>query len=176
MKAATFCTVMFLTTPLFAGSIGKIAGTAVDATSGERIQTVDITIDKAPGVETACVDGEFVIVGIPEGVYDIRVGASGYRSLVVRGVVVNRDLTTNLLTLQLKPDDGKREHPEIMDWEQPIICSGWRPLSIDTSVISLPVATFSEVLRLQGTGQWKAVRLRRSPIGARFDDLEIWRP
>ncbi|MCB0265592.1 MAG: carboxypeptidase-like regulatory domain-containing protein, partial [Calditrichaeota bacterium] len=71
---------------LFAQSSGKVVGVVKDKTSGEALPGVNISIEGSQYGAATDVDGYFVILNVPVGVYDIRANFVGYGDVVQQGV------------------------------------------------------------------------------------------
>jgi hypothetical protein len=79
----------------FAGN-GKVAGKVKDAASGEAIIGANIVIVGTTLGGAANADGDYFILNVPPGVYDVRVSAVGYASVTISNVQVNSDRTLTL--------------------------------------------------------------------------------
>ena len=81
---------------LFAGTTGKIAGKVTDASTGEPLAGANVMI---PGtVFGASTDevGDYFIINIPPGTYDVSAGYIGYEKKVSSNVRVSIDQTTSI--------------------------------------------------------------------------------
>ncbi|MBN1561775.1 carboxypeptidase-like regulatory domain-containing protein, partial [candidate division KSB1 bacterium] len=72
----------FLTLPLLitAGTSGKIAGTVVDAESNDPLPGVNIVLKGTTMGAAADVNGEYVILNVPPGIYAIEARMIGYQT------------------------------------------------------------------------------------------------
>ena len=80
-----------------AGTTGKISGRVNEATGGP-LPGANVVID-IDGVKRAGItdeNGEYFIINIPPGVYDIETVMMGYSKSVRTGVIVNVDHTTTV--------------------------------------------------------------------------------
>ncbi|MBI4721447.1 MAG: TonB-dependent receptor [Candidatus Stahlbacteria bacterium] len=82
--------------PLWAGVTGKIAGRVVDKTSGKALQGVNITIEETRFGAATNINGEYYILNITPGTYDVKASMMGYRVMVKKEVMVSIDLTTTI--------------------------------------------------------------------------------
>ncbi|MCH7690747.1 MAG: TonB-dependent receptor [candidate division Zixibacteria bacterium] len=102
--------VFFSATLVQAGVVGKISGLVEDSRTGKPIVGATIRINGTSLVTQTDVDGEFFVINLPVGKYDISVTSVGYKSLVHKNVLVLIDLTTpvnfeiNQSTLQLQEE------------------------------------------------------------------------
>ncbi|MBN1999456.1 TonB-dependent receptor [candidate division KSB1 bacterium] len=81
---------------LYAGTTGKIAGQIRDAQTGEPLPGANVTIaDTYLGAATD-LNGEYVILNIPGGIYTLKMSMMGYKDHIVENVRVSIDLTTRI--------------------------------------------------------------------------------
>ena len=82
---------------LFAGSSGKIAGTIIDAESGEPLAGVNIFVEELNAGASSDVDGFYFILNLHPGTYTITFSYIGYESLTKTGILVvtGRTMTVN---------------------------------------------------------------------------------
>lgn len=95
----------FLHTSAYAGETGKIAGKVMDKVSGELLPGANVIItsvwsgdrevqmDRPIGAATN-LDGEYFIINVPPGTYNLKVTYIGYKEEVVTRVKVQIDKTT----------------------------------------------------------------------------------
>ncbi len=93
---------IFATLTIYAASVGKIKGTVTDSKIGEAIISATIMIEGTTMGARTDFDGNFVIVGVPPGTYNLLFNAVGYESVKMTDVIVNTDSTTER-NVQLKP-------------------------------------------------------------------------
>ena len=136
---------------LHAGTTGKIAGKVVDAESGEGIPGVNIILVGTTMGAATNLDGEYTILNVPPGTYELKASAIGYSPVTVREVRVNIDLTT-----RINVSLGET----VLALEEEVVITATRPLvrkdlTASTAVVgsdeiqALPVTEVSEVLNLQ---------------------------
>ena len=89
--------IMFVfSSSLFSGTTGKIAGQIRDAQTGEPLPGVNVTImDTHLGAATD-LNGEYVILNIPGGIYNLKMSMIGYKEHIMENVRVSIDLTTKI--------------------------------------------------------------------------------
>jgi len=81
---------------IFAGNTGKISGKVSDENTNEPLVGVNVIIKgKAQGASTDD-QGEFFLIGVPPGNYDIEFSYIGYAALTVKDLLVRVDLTSKL--------------------------------------------------------------------------------
>jgi outer membrane receptor for ferrienterochelin and colicin len=72
---------------------GKISGTVIDADTKEPLIGVNVTITGTNMGAPTGLDGSFVVLNVPPGVYDIKAGYIGYRVSVLTGVRIIAGVT-----------------------------------------------------------------------------------
>lgn len=79
-----------------AGTTGKIAGKVTDAQTGEALVGVNVVLAGSALGASTNIDGEYFILNIPPGTYQVRASAVGYSPVTVNSVKVNVDQTTRV--------------------------------------------------------------------------------
>src|SRR5690606_20201546 len=82
-------------TPAWAQTTGKITGTVTDDT-GESLPGVNVLIDGTFLGAVTDIDGNYVIIGVRPGVYDMTASFIGFTTQRRTGVQVSVDLTTTV--------------------------------------------------------------------------------
>ena len=81
---------------VFAGTKGKIAGKVVDAATGEPLMGVNIIIDGTSQGAASDIEGEYYILNVSPGVYNLKVTMIGYKARIIEKVRVQVDLTSKI--------------------------------------------------------------------------------
>jgi outer membrane receptor protein involved in Fe transport len=135
---------------LFA-QVGKIEGRVINQQTREPIPGANVLIEESTMGAGADMDGNYFIINVRPGVYNIRTSAIGYQTVVTQEVRVSIDLTTRI-DFELPEAVLKLGEEVVVVAERPII---QRDLTATTAVISgdliqaLPVTEFTQVLNLQ---------------------------
>lgn len=134
----------------FAGTTGKIAGNVTDKTTGEPLPFVNIIIMGTNLGAATDLDGNYVILNIPPGKYNIKAQYIGYQPVSVENVSVSIDLTT---TLDFTLSESAVELEEVIvqgraDLLKKDVTSSQSLVSSE-QIEALPVAEFDDVLQLQ---------------------------
>ena len=136
---------------LLAGTTGKIAGIVTDAENGEPLAGVNVVLEGTALGASTDIDGMFVILNVPPGLYSVNFSYIGYQSVVVRDVRVNVDFTTrleqNLSTTMLE-----METVEVFGERNPLVREDLTntQVAVTSEVINeLPVQQVNEVIALQ---------------------------
>ncbi|HEX7069437.1 MAG TPA: carboxypeptidase-like regulatory domain-containing protein, partial [Rhodothermales bacterium] len=75
---------------------GKIAGTVTDAATGDPLPGVNVIIDGTTMGAVTDMDGDYFIANLETGTYDVRASFVGYSPVLVQGVSVSNDRTTDV--------------------------------------------------------------------------------
>jgi len=89
---------------LNAGTRGRIKGTVVDLQTGEALIGANIIVVGTSTGAATDVNGEFLLMNLEAGNYDVRASYLGYQSITLTGVNVNSDLTT-YISFELPSED-----------------------------------------------------------------------
>ena len=135
---------------LQAGTTGKITGKIVDMNTGEPIPFVNVIILETNFGAATDLDGEYVILNLPPGNYNVKAQAIGYQSQIVQNVQVSIDLTTKVdftlsetaVELETIVVEGKS------DLVKKDVTSSQSLISSD-QIRELPVAELDDILQLQ---------------------------
>ena len=74
----------------------KLSGTVTDATTGDPIPGATVLLVGTTQGAATNAEGQYVILGIAPGTYDVRTSFVGYATQIVEGVLVTSDRTTTL--------------------------------------------------------------------------------
>jgi len=81
---------------VYAGTTGKIAGVVKDKSTGEPLPGVNIIVEGTTLGASTDIDGFYVILNVPVGTHNVKASYIGYKEVVMQGVGVSVDLTTEL--------------------------------------------------------------------------------
>jgi len=162
MLKRALCGVLLLAlipTLLFAGTTGKISGKVVDRETGDPLPGVNIVIVGTSMGGASDINGEYFILNIPAGTYDLKATMIGYSSLTIRQVRVRVDLTT--------PVDFKLSS-EVLDMGQSVTIVAERPMIQKDMTASRKITTSEEVMAAPVEDVQGAVRLAAGVTGDNF--------
>ena len=144
---AAFC---FLTQIIEAGTTGKIAGKVTSSDTGEPLPGANIIVMGTALGAAADMDGNFTILRVPPGVYNLQFTVIGYARLEVKDIRVNIDQTARI---------DAELHLEALEGEAVTVVADRNIIREDvaTSVVSfsgnevaeLPLSTIEEAVGLQ---------------------------
>lgn len=148
-QSLTLLTVLLLTaaSALWAAETGKIAGTVVDAATNEPIPSVNVALTGTSAGATTDANGEFFILNIPIGTYDVRVTSLGYETQNITGIEVLLDRTYEL-NVRLKETVLQGQEVTVVaerDVVKRDVSTTVRSVSA-TEIAELPVTTYQEAL------------------------------
>lgn len=141
---------MIAVSSAFAGTTGKIAGKITDGQTHEAVFGVNVVAVGTVLGAASDVDGNYYIINLPPGTYQLRASAVGYTAVTVSGVKVFVDQTTKIdFTLQ---PQAVQVGEVLVTAERPIV---QKDLTSTTSTVtadqlaSMPVEDVGTVINLQ---------------------------
>ncbi len=132
---------------LYAGTTGKITGTVKDAQTGEPLMGANVVIVGQPRGAATDLDGNYLMLNIPPGIYDLRATMMGYDTLLVRNVQVLSDKTT-VQNFELNATVIQAKEVEVVATRPPVEKDITATTSYVTSetIEQMPVQSVSEIL------------------------------
>ncbi len=145
--------ILFIITSLFVTSIsaqtvGKIGGSARDASTKEALPGVNVLIEGTSLGGATNTNGEYYVINVPPGNYTIRASMIGYKTVRVTNVKVHVGLTTQI-NFSMEPTVLEMDEEVIVTAERPLIQKDiTSKMSIVSSdeLVNLPVESFQDVL------------------------------
>ena len=134
-----------------AGTTGKIVGLITDADTGEPLAGVNVILENTALGASTDVDGIFVILNVPPGLYSINISYIGYKTLLVKDVRINIDFTTRVDQM-ISPTTLEMETVEVFGERNPLVRKDLTntQVAVTSEVINeLPVQQINEVIALQ---------------------------
>jgi outer membrane receptor protein involved in Fe transport len=139
----------------FAAVTGKISGTVRDTETGEALFPANIIVEGTVMGAASRPTGEYFIINVPPGTYEVRAKMMGYRDVVVEGVVVRADFTTTI--------DFALERTTVAVLE-PITVSAERPLIQPDVTATTRFIAGSELENLPTRGYQEAAYLQTGVV------------
>ncbi|UCE20191.1 MAG: TonB-dependent receptor [Gemmatimonadota bacterium] len=152
--ACVLVTTVFLlsgNTPLWAGTTGKISGRITDTKTGEPLPGTNVIIEGTTLGAATDLEGYYVILNVPPGMYTLRASMIGYREVRVEAVRVSIELTTER-SFQLDPTVLELLEAITVTAERTLIQKDITSTLSSVSaqeIAELPVESVGEVLQLQ---------------------------
>lgn len=117
-----FLIASFVINSLYAQSTGKIMGKVIDASTDEGIPFANVLIDGTSLGAASDVEGNFVILNIPPGLYNVTASYIGYQKVTIKDITVNVGFTTSLdfklnpgeITLEAVVVQGDRDRKSVV--------------------------------------------------------------
>ena len=121
---------------VFAQSSGKIMGEVTDQETGEPLPGVNIILEGTNLGGTTDIDGYFVILNVPVGVYTLEVTYIGYTRLMIENVRVSAGVTT---------EQNFALQPTALELGEAIVVIAERPLVEKHLTQSVTIVTSDEL-------------------------------
>jgi outer membrane receptor protein involved in Fe transport len=140
-----------LATPILAlaQNTGKLAGVVTDASTGEPLPGANVIIGGTQLGTATDVDGNYFIIGVPVGTYNIQASFVGFQEQTVENVEINAGYTREL-DFALSP--GAELDEIVVEYERPLIqkdaVGATRVVSAE-ELENLPIRGVAEVAALQ---------------------------
>ena len=135
---------------LFGGTTGKIKGRVIDRLTNEPLLGSDIIIEGTVYGAAADMDGQYIILMVPPGIYTVRARMMGYGSLEVGNVSVSLDKTTQIdFELDSQVIEGQKVTIEAV---RPIVqmdLTSTEAVISSDMIAQLPVDRLDDVINLQ---------------------------
>jgi outer membrane receptor protein involved in Fe transport len=96
LQFSVFVLITIFGTYIYAGTTGKIAGKIIDKNTGESLLGANIILLGTTLGASADMDGNYFIINIPPGEYQVKASMIGYSSFTIQKVRVSVDQTTKL--------------------------------------------------------------------------------
>ncbi len=128
---------------------GKIAGQVVDASTGETLPGAAVVIAGTTLGTATDIDGNFYIIGVPVGDYNVQASFVGFQTVTQDGVEVSAGYTTQL-DFSLSP--GVELDELEITYERPLIqkdAIGVPKIVNAEEIVSLPVRGAANVAKIQ---------------------------
>lgn len=137
--------------PAHAGTTGKVAGRVTDAENGEGLPGANVVLEGTTLGAATDVNGNYVILNVPPGVYNVTFSFVGYQSVRVKDVRVSVDFTTTL-NQKLKATTVEVGTVEVIGERQPLVRQDLTNTMVavnSETIDNLPVDAVQDVIRLQ---------------------------
>lgn len=142
--------IIILSSHVWAGTTGKLAGVATDARTKGPLIGANIILEGTVYGAATDFEGNYVILNIPPGKYRVRVSSIGYRQIAMENVAISIDLTT---TRNFELSESQVEMGEVVveaktEVLKKDVTSSQATISFE-QIKNLPVAELTDVLELQ---------------------------
>jgi outer membrane receptor protein involved in Fe transport len=142
---------MLLATPalVLAQNTGKISGVVTDADTGDSIPGAQVVVVGTTLGAITDVDGNYFIIGVPVGAYDVQARFVGYQESTVAGVQVSSGYTQEI-NFALR--EGVELGEIVVEYERPLIqkdAVGVPKIVDSEEIVNLPVRGAAAVASIQ---------------------------
>lgn len=146
---------------IFAGTTGKIAGKVTDRETGLALPGANIILVGTTMGAATNINGEYFIINVPPGTYEVRASIIGYTNLVEKNVRVFADLTT---TVNFSLPSETLQLGEVVEViaERPLIqkdVTASAQVRTDDQIQSLPITTVNDAVALNAGTQGRGNNL-----------------
>ncbi len=135
----------------FGGTTGKIMGVVRDADTGEPLIGVNVIVEGTTLGAATDMDGTYVILNVPPGVYTLTFNYIGYQTVHIKNVRVNVDFTTRV-DQKMKPSVLEMEAIEVYGEKNPMVrvdLTNTQVAVTSEKIDALPVDYIRDVIALQ---------------------------
>jgi len=142
---------IMLATPVlvFAQNTGKLSGLVTDGDTGDPLPGATVLVVGTSLGTITDVDGNYFIIGVPVGSYDIQASFVGYQNGIVQGVDVSTGYTQEV-NFVLTP--GVELDEIIIQYERPLIqkdAIGAPKIVTAEEIVNLPVRGTANIAKIQ---------------------------
>lgn len=132
----------------FAASVGRIKGTVTDESTGEPLYGVSVQIEGTTTGAKTNLDGDYLILSVPPGTYNLIFSSIGFESVKLTDVPVSTDLTTerNMQMKQSVLNTGKVTEVRGVKKGIDFLETGTRTVKTQAEIQVAPVATVDDLL------------------------------
>lgn len=155
---------------LHAGTVGKIRGKVIDAETGEPLAGVDVYIAVLGLGSAADTEGDYFILNVPPGEYDVEASMIGYRTEIKTRVQIVADRTT-YTNFELAQTVIEIDKPIVVTAKKPVIEIDMTSKEVRVTrddLDALPVEKPEEAIVMQGgvtTGSGGEIHVRGGRSG-----------
>lgn len=155
---------------LHAGTVGKIRGKVIDAETGEPLAGVDVYIAVLGVGSAADTEGDYFILNVPPGEYDVEASMIGYRTEIKTRVQIVADRTT-YTNFELAQTVIEIDKPIVVTAKKPVIEIDMTSKEVRVTrddLDALPVEKPEEAIAMQGgvtTGSGGEIHVRGGRSG-----------
>jgi len=145
--------VLALAVPLGTASAqntGKLTGTITDEQTGEPLPGANVVLEGTQRGAATGGEGNYTILGIPAGTYDVRASFVGYQAVTIEDVEINAGYTRQL-DFELRA--GEQLEEVEVTYERPLIqddAIGTPKVTSADQINNLPLRNASNIAGLQG--------------------------
>lgn len=147
----SFLLILIMFTLLLGGNTGKIGGIVLDKNRGNPLAGVNVIIKNAPLGAASDLNGEYYILNIPPGIYQLECAYVGYQTYIIDNVQVQSDQTT-ILNFELAEQTMELDEAIIVTAERPLIqkdLTSSKRVTTTEEIKALPVESYAGIMLTQ---------------------------
>ncbi len=118
LKLLVIVSILFIQTMIFAG--GKLVGKVTEAGTGEPLFGVNIVIIGKDIGSATDIDGDYFVLNIPPGIYEVKATMIGYQSVTQTTVEIKNNITT-VLDFTLTQSSIQLDESIVITAERPLV-------------------------------------------------------
>ena len=133
----------------FAQNTGKLSGRIVDSSTGDGLPGATVVVEGTTFGTATDVDGQYFIIGIPVGTYNVQASFVGFQTKRVENVQISTGYTREI-DFELAP--GVELDEIVVTYEKPLIqkdAIGVPKIVNSEEIVSLPVRGAAAVAKIQ---------------------------
>lgn len=142
---------IFAAQPVLGAVVGKISGRVTDSKTREGIVGANILVEGTTMGAASTTNGDYFIINVPPGTYNLRARIIGYRDVVAENVMVRADFTA-VQDFSMEESIAAELPPVIIQAERPIIqldMTGTTRFMSGQQMAEMPVRGYQEAAYLQ---------------------------
>ncbi len=133
----------------YAQNTGKIAGRVLDGSTGDGLPGATVVVEGTTLGTATDIDGNYFIIGVPVGTYNVQASFVGFQTETITGVDVSTGYTQEL-NFSLSP--GVELDEIVVEYERPLIqkdAVGVPKIVSAEEIVNLPVRGAADVAKIQ---------------------------
>jgi len=149
-KFLLVCSIVFLlpTTFVYSATTGKLMGVVKDSETGDPLPGANIILDGTMMGASSNLEGDYYVINVPPGYYDVRASMMGYQTIIKKQVLIRVGLTTEI-NFQLSSTVLELGDVVEVVAERPIVqkdLTSGRSIVTSEEIKEMPVESFQGVL------------------------------
>jgi hypothetical protein len=117
--------ILLLISVAYPGTSGKITGRVFESKSDAPLIGCNLVLEDTYLGAASDMNGNYMIINVPPGVYRLRAQMMGYQTKVVKEVIVSVDLTTTI-DFELAPEVISGEEVVVVAQHKMIVKKSWK--------------------------------------------------
>ncbi len=143
--------ISLLSSLIFAGQTGKVAGYVKDANTGAPILGANVILEGTYSGAATDENGYYYIINVTPGKYTLKISSIGYQTVKIKNVLINIDKTTRI-DVELREESVELDKEVVVTAKKPLITKDLTSTSATVSsdeIKQMPVEDMNQVVNLQ---------------------------